>query len=406
MHNIRVVASVCAVAVMLLGSTLDLRAGDQSAASVEFGEKGIVFRNADTSSEVRMRFRLQAWSNYTSRSIQDLSFASLDGLIRRSRLQFAGHLFDPSIEFKIELGFSRSDLATNAPDHPNLILDAIGYWKPTSDLKLGFGQTKLPGNRQRVISSSEMEFPDRTNVNGFFNIDRDGGFFAAWTPVKGSTIVNLAGAVTTGEGRNQPAYDGSGLAYTGRVEVLPLGKFSNKGDYIEGDLYHEPKPKLSLALTGHYNDLMGRTRGQLGSKLYDLRSSTVWYADGLLKWNGWALYGEWAQRSAEDPITYSSDSSKTAAVFVGDGYMGQVSYTFPFMLSIAGRYGVVNANDQLAGNSAYIRSTMYAGCITYYINGHRIKTQLEVGADIEEDLNTGTELESTAHARFNVEIGI
>jgi hypothetical protein len=41
---------------------------------------------------------------------------------------------------------------------------------------IGFGQTKLPGNNQRVVSSGS-EFTDRTINNSRFNIDRDFGLF-------------------------------------------------------------------------------------------------------------------------------------------------------------------------------------------------------------------------------------
>jgi len=404
----RVVASYVVIALMSVCAFASAAAAEGgSGVPVEFGKKGIVFRSADTSSEVQMQFRFQAWSNYTTRSIQDLSFASLDGLIRRARIKFKGHLVDPSIQFKIELGFSRSDIAFGAPDHPNAILDAIGYWAPSKDFKIGFGQTKLPGNRQRVVSSGDMEYPDRTVVNGLFNIDRDGGLFAFWTPYRSqSHIVHLAGALSTGEGRNQPAYPGSGLAYTGRVEYLPFGAFTGNNDYVEGDLLHETAPKVSLGFTGHYNDLMGRTRGQLGSKLHDFRSSTVLYADGLFKYAGWAVYAEWAQRTSDDPITYNSDSTDTKSVFVGNGFMGQVSYTLPSMFSIGGRYAQATAGDQLSGLSDYTRTTQIAGCFGYYINGHRIKTQLEIGADIVEDLNINQDKSTNLHARLNLEVGI
>ncbi len=59
----------------------------------------------------------------------------------------------------------------------------------------------------------------------------------------------IKGAVSSGEGRNFITTD-EGLAYTGRVEVLPLGKFKSKGDYSMGDLAREEKPKLSVGFTG------------------------------------------------------------------------------------------------------------------------------------------------------------
>src|SRR5690606_39523031 len=58
----------------------------------------------------------------------------------------------------------------------------------------------------------------------------------------------LRGAISSGDGRNITASD-RGLAYTGRLELLPLGRFTNGGDYFEGDLVREPKPKISVGLT-------------------------------------------------------------------------------------------------------------------------------------------------------------
>jgi hypothetical protein len=50
-------------------------------------------------------------------------------------------------------------------------------YKPTKNWTIGFGQTKLPGNNQRVVSSGSLEFTDRTINNSRFNIDRDFGVF-------------------------------------------------------------------------------------------------------------------------------------------------------------------------------------------------------------------------------------
>ena len=85
-------------------------------------------------------------------------------------------------------------------------------------------------------------------MNNIFTLDRDFGAFAYYTlPIK-NVIFNFKGAISTGEGRNIATTD-KGLCYTGRLEVLPFGKFKDKGDYFEGDLLRESKPKLSIAAT-------------------------------------------------------------------------------------------------------------------------------------------------------------
>ena len=43
------------------------------------------------------------------------------------------------------------------------------------NLSIKLGQGKLPGNRERVISSGNLQFVDRSRLNSRFNIDRDFG---------------------------------------------------------------------------------------------------------------------------------------------------------------------------------------------------------------------------------------
>ena len=55
------------------------------------------------------------------------------------------------------------------------MLDAVVKYAFSKNQQIWFGQTKLPGNRERVISSMALQFVDRSNVNSKFNIDRDFG---------------------------------------------------------------------------------------------------------------------------------------------------------------------------------------------------------------------------------------
>jgi hypothetical protein len=91
------------------------------------------------------------------------------------RLKLDGFVYNPKFGYKVELGFSARDIGTVAVGNSgNVILDGV-FYKPTKTI--GFGQTKLPGNNQRVVSSGSLEFTDRTINNSRFNIDRDFGVF-------------------------------------------------------------------------------------------------------------------------------------------------------------------------------------------------------------------------------------
>ena len=87
-------------------------------------------------------------------------------------------LFLTKLKYKLELGLSNKDIGgisefTN--NAPRYILDAVIKWNFHENLVLWIGQTKLPGNRGRVISSANLQLVDRSLLNKRFNIDRDMG---------------------------------------------------------------------------------------------------------------------------------------------------------------------------------------------------------------------------------------
>ena len=51
--------------------------------------------------------------------------------------------------------------------------------------------------------------------------------------------------MTLGEGRNWGSSSNGGLAYTGRLELYPLGRFKSKGDVMEGDFEGEEQVKIT-----------------------------------------------------------------------------------------------------------------------------------------------------------------
>lgn len=411
MTLLRLIALCAVILTSTLAAHLPVlaQATTQSHGSFDFNTDGVIFQSADSATKVVMRFRMQNWAIYTTVPMGeedelDLSAGQTEFAVRRLRLRFGGSLIDPRLSFNLQLSFSRSDMDWADTQFPNIIRDAMIFWNFNPNLQVGFGQTKLPGNRQRVISSADLEVADRSIVNGAFNLDRDFGFQGFWRPITGDQVVNVRAAISSGDGRNQPALKGGGLAYTGRVEFLPFGAFTGGGDYFEGDLLRESKPKLSVGVSFQHNDNMTKTRGTLGSTLYQTRSAQVLYADALFKFSGLAIYGEYAQRNCDDPITTSGTSKR--AVFVGTGYMAQASYVFPSMWSTALRYAVTDADESLAGMPEYARATNIAGNVGYYVNRHRIKLNLELGTNRIENHNADDLLSFTYYTRFNFELGI
>ncbi|MES2512641.1 MAG: porin [Bacteroidota bacterium] len=371
---------------------------------------GIGFTTPDSSYSVNIRFRMQNRFLMNTVSDQDLSPSSWEARVRRCRLSFAGHMLNTKWNYYMQLSFSRGDMDWSDADasiqntSPNVVRDAMIFYKPVKHLQLGFGQGKLPGNRQRIISSSQQQFYDRSIVNVAYTIDRDFGFFANYTAKLGNTFTMLTKiALTSGEGRNSVSSN-TGLAYTGRIELLPFGTFTDGGDYYEGDLAREPKPKLSIAGAYHFNDLAVRTGGQLGKDLLATRSFNVYMADVVFKYKGIAISSEYIRRDTDGSPTVIGSDAKTKTIITGDGINSQLSYCFKNMFEIALRHSLVSPHNDLL---ARVRENQQYGLgISKYLNKHKLKVQGNLFYNRERDLSKQEDHNTYFFAVFQIELGI
>ena len=370
--------------------------------TVEYGDRGVVFNAADGFSYLILRFRVQQLAQVTSVSDDDLDVASANLAVRRMRLRLESVMWDPRLKANVQLSFTRGDQDFEASNFPNVLRDAYVTFQATPKLALVGGQGKLPGNRQRVNSSSELQFADRSIVNAAFTIDRDVGLFAHYTDMEAALPFILRGAVTSGEGRN-PAVGSNGLAYTGRVELLPFGAFTGGGDYFEGDLRREPAPRLSIAFGASHNDRAVRTGGQLGRTLFAPRSMNTYLADLLYKHRGFAFSAEVARRTAPDPIT--TDGTSTRYVLTGDGVTAQASYLLRSNLEPAVRFSMVTPDGDVAGLSGADRQRQASVGFTKYLKGHKVKVQGELLHDDYRNQLTGAR-RGTWGLRTSMEVGI
>jgi len=376
-------------------------------------QKGVGFVTSDSVFSLNFQFRMQNRAMYISKSDTDLAPEAFEFRVRRLRMKFTGFVYNPKLTYYIQLGFSRGDMDWRGPENnninnsPNIIRDAVIYYTPTPRLQLGFGQTKIPGNRQRVISSGDQQFFDRSIVNSRFTLDRDFGFFGHYT----TPYVIFRGSLTSGEGRNSELSN-NGLAYTGRVEFLPFGHFTGENDYQDGDLEREEKLKVSLAATYSQNDRALRTQGQLGNDLYESRTMEAVEFDLLAKYKGWAWYSEFMNRGTSNPITVNqNNNSLISVVYEGQGYMSQLSYLFKNNFEIAGRYATSRPSSKLYDNSEVPalnekQVENYELGVTRYFNGHRLKVQGGLMYSRLTDLRTDTFAEGYYSAVFQIELGI
>ena len=314
-------------------------------------------------------------------------------LIRRSRLKFDGFAVSPKLKYKIELGLSNRDMSGVSAftrNTPRYIMDAVIKYNFYGNFVLWVGQTKLPGNRERVISSANMQQVDRSILNARFNIDRDIGFqLRHHFTLFNNFIVREIFALSQGEGRNVTSGNLGGHQYTGRLEFLPFGKFEGKGDYSGSDLKREHTPKLSVGVTYDHNNNAVKTRSNLGSYMfiddteddgtrgsfYETNINTL-FIDAMFKYRGCSLMVEYADRDAKDPIAKNSDGTETGDVVqVGEGINIQGGYLFKNNWELSGRYSGVTLDENITG---IMPEKQYTFGISKYIVGHSLKVQTDI----------------------------
>lgn len=366
--------------------------------------KGLGLTSPDSIFQLNIRFRMQNRATYVHSGDQEEDRISAE--IRRLRLRFDGYVGNPKFKYAIQLSFAPGDTGGAIEEGKNMqiIRDAVFFYQPNESWTFSFGQTKLPGNRQRVNSSGALQFTDRSINNASFTIDRDFGVQVHHlNEYKDKFSYNFKGAITTGEGRNDTHNSDTGLAYTGKVELFPLGSFTNNGSYFEGDLARETTPKIMLSGAYSYNHKATKSQGQLGSTLFEKRDLKSVFIDAMLKYNGWAFQSAYMSRAADDPITVNPvDAGDIEFAYVGEGMDYQLSYLFPNHFEVLGRYSYQNMHKDIAALAPDRKQ--YSFGVTKYIWEHAFKMQAEVTYDEFEYLGGNTA--NGWYVRFQIEMGI
>jgi len=375
LRNVVILGCICAF--------LNVNAQESNAPKFGKGLFNLIGQDSTWSMKVGLRFQTLATSKWDVNN--GLSNPESSMLIRRSRLKFDGFAFSPKLKYKVELGLSNrdqsgaSEYTSNAPRY---ILDAVLKWNFSGNFVLWFGQTKLPGNRERVISSANLQQVDRSLLNSRFTIDRDMGVqLRHHFNLTDTFLVKEIFSIAQGEGRNITTGNLGGHQYTTRVELFPFGDFKSKGDYKGSDLKFEPSPKLSLGVAYDFNNNASKTRSNQGSYMtndtgfYSTNISTL-FLDAMYKHQGFSLMAEYANRTADDAFAKNSDGSLTGdEVQVGNGLNIQTGYLVSKTVELSGRYTNISLDKEITGKGS---ENQYTLGLSKYIAGHSLKVQTDL----------------------------
>lgn len=352
--------------------------------------KGVEINSADDEFQLRIRVRVQMLYTY----VHDENLGTNEGdepeanlndfRIRRARFVFQGHAFGKHNQYKLEIDPLRKD---------NVVLDYYLDFTKNRDIQVRVGQYKISSNRQRVISSGNLQMVDRSRVNSEFSLDRDMSIDIRSRDFLGKNKMRYVLAVSTGNGLNNPQFTDFAMVYLVRFEYLPMGIFR---DYSEVD-FARTKPRLSLGTTYSFFDNANRVRGMVGSTFADGGTADYHfvYADAMFKARGFSALTELAFRTGTrkigditvdeegNPITPTNPRN-------GLGWMLQAGYLVPSTrFEFAARGALIKANSKRSAtslNDSY--GTTFS--LSYYFARHPFKIQADVSQLWEDSFKDGS----------------
>lgn len=322
--------------------------------------KGIRLETNDGTFGLKFGTRIQPRWDFNYNLTDDTHFDRMT--VKRARLKFDGFFINKDLRYKIEY-----DVVGG------YVRDAVIKYRFAPKWDLWFGQTKLPGNRERVISSGNLEFIDRSVYNSAFTIDRDLGFQVHNEFMLGKVLIRDKWAISAGNGILDLS-PSKGVEFTGQIQVLPLGEFTKKGDFIGADVYREEKPKISFEFGADYNMSAYKSNGQIGTRPGVETDLLNIFGDVYFKYKGISLLVEAStrstpQRSAE---VFDDEGIVVGAFYTGWGMNMQGGYVFKKMWGVSGRYAFTKPNVDF-----YTPITDYTVCVSKYVMGHKFKIQTD-----------------------------
>ncbi|MDH4281583.1 MAG: OprO/OprP family phosphate-selective porin [Myxococcales bacterium] len=343
--------------------------------------KGLEINSADGDFQLRIRVRVQflytlVRGNVGPREADEPEELRNEFQIRRARFIFQGNAFGKDNHYKLEIDPTRPD---------SVVLDYYLDFTQNKNVEVRVGQYKLSSNRERVISSGDLQMVDRSQVNSEFSLDRDIGVDIRSRDFLGKNKMRYVLGISAGNGINNFRFQDFGVVYLIRLEYLPLGIFD---DYTEAD-FERTKPRLSLGATYAFFNNADQVRGMVGAPFADggTANYNFAYVDAMFKARGFSLLSEFALRTGTrsiGDITTDPDGNpvEPTAPRNGVGWMAQAGYMIPkIRLEFAGRGSIIRS---ITSNTSLPESNGVTFSLSWYFFEHPFKIQ----ADVSEDWST------------------
>lgn len=334
--------------------------------------------------------------------------------MRRLRFRLSGAAERLKIDYRFQLDLSgTSEAGESSSDY---LMDAWVAYNPTRNIKIKFGQSATPtDNLELSMGSHTLQLVERSRLTSAFSTIREFGLFASGRfKTGGGTYLRPHIVVTNGDGINAFSKDHGGLKFGGRLDFLPFGLFTNKGQFRQGDMMRELVPKLLIGANYSLNKGMSSRRGRIGGDIIFLNDSfeeslpdfTKFGVDLLFKYKGFSVLSEFVATQASVPsdiskrvrnngsiatkFEYEDDNGNTVenvenyvkrGMMLGSAFNVQMGYIFKNLISIDARYTAINADKySFLNNGAFYNQPKHytLGITKYFQKSYSFKVQSSI----------------------------
>jgi hypothetical protein len=307
---------------------------------------------------------------------------------KRSFLRLAGNAKQEKVSFLIQTNFSDT----------RPLFDAWVAYHPSEQLTISFGQKQtFVNNREMLFREDRLQFTERSLLSE--TLSRTGREFGLFVEGRYGNNFGIAPmlAISSGDGRNSFGADSrdtdfGGLKYGGRLDLYPLGYFTEGNDRYSSDLKREKTLKLVVGSAfsvnrgstdavgeGHGNFLLYNKNGEV-----QLPNYRQLYIDLLAKYRGFSLLLEFGNASAAGLTENYTDAAAvqliapqqiSSLLHLGNSINAQLGYVTPSGYSADLRFS--NASPEFASytNSLLQKTESYSVGLTKYVKEHNLKIQ-------------------------------
>lgn len=307
---------------------------------------------------------------------------------KRTYFMISGKAVNEKVSFLVQTDFSLSQP----------LLDAWVAYHPTNWLTITGGQKQtFVNNREMTFREDKLQFTDRSMLSQMYsNTGREFGLFIeSKFGEKFGIAPSLA--LTSGDGRNSFGEgsrdtDLGGLKIGARLDLYPLGYFTEENDKQTVDLIHETSLKIVLGVAASKNKGASNMNGEgHGDFLFydtngknNLPDYAQVFGDILLKYKGFSFLAEYANANADNLTSTFLDVDATQILapqqiseylILGDSYSLQAGYVTKKGLSFDFRYESTEPEFNNYTNSLLSDTNSYTFGLTKYFKGNNVKMQ-------------------------------